>query len=82
MKKVHLCGMCNTLYLNGRPFVCDNCNSNVAIEEVETTDEEIEKCRGIEGIKIVEEVREIKGIDWYYFNRLLNLKTKGVKKWK
>jgi hypothetical protein len=63
MKKVHLCGMCNTLYLNGRPFVCDNCNSNVAIEEVETTDEEIEKCRGIEGIKIVEEVREIKGID-------------------
>jgi hypothetical protein len=48
--------------LNGRPFVCDNCNSNVAIEEVETTDEEIEKCRGIEGIKIVEEVREIKGV--------------------
>lgn len=59
MRKVYLCRMCNTLYLNGRPFVCDNCRSNVLIKEVEVDDEELAKCRSIEGLKIVEEPRKI-----------------------
>ena len=49
--------MCGTLYLQGRPFICDNCNSNVLIEEMDLTNKEIENCKKIKTIKIVDEVR-------------------------
>ena len=55
MKKIYLCRMCNTLYLNGRPFVCHNCNRNVLIKEIETTEKEIKEYKAIENLNIVEE---------------------------
>lgn len=39
-----LCGNCRRLYVNDRPFICE-CNSNVFIEEVETTEKEIEEMK-------------------------------------
>ena len=60
MRKVYFCGLCGTLYLNGRPFVCDNCKSNICFEEFCTSDEELEKTKGIAGLKIVEAAREKK----------------------
>ena len=57
MEKVFFCRMCGTLYLQGRPFICDNCNSNVLIEEMDLTNKEIENCKKIKTIKIVDEVR-------------------------
>ena len=53
MKKVFFCKMCGTLYLKGRPFICDNCNSNVLIEEMDLADEEIENIKNLKHIKIV-----------------------------
>ena len=57
--KVYLCGMCNSLYIENRPMVCVNCNSNVLIKEYESSEEEIEELKKIEGIKLVENFESI-----------------------
>lgn len=52
--KVNLCQMCNTLYIEGRPFVCSNCNSNVGIKEYDSSREEIDMIKEDCNVKVFE----------------------------
>lgn len=43
--EVDVCRYCKTIYVNGRPLVCDNCKSNVFFEKTEIAESEIEEIK-------------------------------------